>query len=47
MERPNDAGVRRKLQSAPSHISKMVLSTMHVGGPCKTELRTFRWEVLI
>ena len=31
----------------PSHISKMVLSTVHVGGPTRTELRTFRWEVQI
>ena len=26
------------------HISKMVLSIVKFGGPCKTELRTFRWE---
>ena len=30
-----------------SHISKMVLSIVKFGGPAKTELRTFRWEVLI
>ena len=27
-----------------SHISKMVLSIVKFGGPCKTELRTFRRE---
>ena len=31
----------------PSHISKMVVSTVHGGGPKCTELRTFRWEVSI
>ena len=30
-----------------SDISKMVLSIVKLGGPNKTELRTFRWEVLI
>ena len=30
-----------------SHISKMVLSIVKFGGPARTELRTFRWEVLI
>ena len=29
----------------PSHISKTVLSTVYVGGPERTVLRTFRWEV--
>ena len=28
-------------------LNGSVLSTVHDGGPCKTELRTSRWEVLI
>ena len=31
----------------PDHNSKTVLSTVHVGGPECTVLRTFRWEVSI
>ena len=30
-----------------NHISKMVLSTVKFGGPGRTELRTFRWDVQI
>ena len=37
----------RCVDRLPSHISKMVVSTVSGGGPNKTELRTFRWEVLL
>ena len=40
-------GLRALAHSPPSHRSKTVLSTVYVGGPARTELRTFRWEVLI
>ena len=49
---PKEARIARKGRGArdhraPNHISKTVLSTMHVGGPECTVLRTFRWELLI
>ena len=28
-------------------LNGSVLASIHVGGPARTELRTFRWEVLI
>ena len=29
----------------PSQSSKTVLSTVYVGGPRRTDLRTFRWAI--
>ena len=47
--RCHTTGIERPwcVERLPSHISKMVVSTVCVGGPKRTELRTFRWEVPI
>ena len=39
--------LRVSAHSPPSQISKMVLSTVYVGGLEGTVLRTFRWEISI
>ena len=43
---PNDSLAPGKATEKVA-LPDTVLSTVHVGGPTRTELRTFRWEIEI